>query len=217
MQPRVFLVDDHDLFRSGLRALLEAEEFAVGEATSGEAALRHPALRDADVVVLDLDMPGMGGVAATREITARHAVPVLVLSLTTSEDDVVAAVVAGASGYLVKEAPLGEIIAGIRAAAAGQTAIAPAVAGGLLARVRAAARPRTAPRSAALATLTERERSVLRLLAEGNENAGIGEALHLSASTIKSHVSAILQKLGAENRVQAAVLAFRGGLLDDAY
>lgn len=210
---RVLLVDDHDLFRTGLRELLEEEGFAVEDASSGEAGVRRCRTLRPDVVVMDLNMPGMSGIEATRQVLEAHP-DASVLMLTVAADDkrVLEAIRAGAVGYLLKEARLAEIVAGVKAAAEGRWPIAPRVAGALVASVR----DRDARRPYADAdTLTERERAVLALLAEGHDNAEIAGRLFISRSTVKSHISSVLAKLGVENRVQAAAYAVRHGLVDD--
>jgi DNA-binding NarL/FixJ family response regulator len=208
-------VDDHDLFRSGLRALLEKEGFETAEAVNGEAALRRVAGFRPDVVVMDVSMPRMSGIEATREIR-RTAPQTAVLMLTIIGDDqrVLEAVRAGASGYLLKDAELEEIVAGIRAAVRGHAALAPRVAGTLCAYVRRSADVPAGEVPAGRWTLSQREREVLTLLAEGYDNAEIGRQLFVSPSTVKNHVSRLLHKLGVENRVQAAAHAVRHGLVE---
>jgi DNA-binding NarL/FixJ family response regulator len=207
---RILIVDDHDLFRTGLRALLEDEGFEVADAVSGPAAVRRVASLEPDVVVMDMNMPEMDGVEATPLVLeAAPQASVLMLTIATHDDRVVEALRAGASGYLLKDAPLPEIAAGIRAAAAGQSAIAPRVARAVVATVRSSA---PAPEPRALPQLSGRERDVLALLADGCDNAEIARRLFLSPSTVKNHVSKLLEKLGVENRVQAAILAARSGL-----
>jgi DNA-binding NarL/FixJ family response regulator len=212
---RVMVVDDHDLFRSGMRRLLEGQEGIeiVADARRGEEAVRYAGELRPDVVVMDVNMPGMSGVEATRLLLERSPGSA-VLMLTISADDGAAldAILAGASGYLLKDAALPEIVRGIRAAAAGQALIAPAVAGDLIAQLRRNGPPEV---PAALPELTARELDVLRLLVDGCENNEIGKRLHLSASTVKHYASSMFDKLGVENRVQAAVLAVRLGLVDD--
>jgi DNA-binding NarL/FixJ family response regulator len=213
---RVVVVDDSDLFRKGLCRMLDQADgvTVVAEACSGEDAVRRAAELLPDVVVMDINMPGISGVDATRrllEVSPHSAV--LMLTATDDEENVLDAVLAGASGYLLKGAKLSEIVRGVRAAATGQSLIAPSVAGSLLARLRRHA-PRERPKPAPPA-LTPRETDVLRLLVAGCETIEIGRRLHLSPSTVKHHVSSTLGKLGVENRVQAAVMAVRMGLVDD--
>ena len=210
------VVDDHDLFRTGLCRLLDEQDGfeLVGDARRGDEAVRRAAQLRPDVVVMDVNMPGMSGVDATRGVRgASPASAVLMLTVTADEDAVLEAVLAGASGYLLKDASLPEIIRGIRAAAAGQSLIAPAVAGSLLTRLRHHGAPDRPPSEDP--GLTPREVDVLALVIAGCENSEIGKRLHLSASTVKHHVSNILEKLGVDNRIQAAVLGVRLGLVQD--
>jgi DNA-binding NarL/FixJ family response regulator len=209
------VVDDHDLFRSGLRRLLGEDGLVVvGEARNGEEAVRRAVELRPDVIVMDVSMPGMSGVEATREL--RVLAPecaVLMLTVNGDDDSVLDAILAGAAGYLLKDARLPEIVRGIHAAAAGEALIAPAVTAGVLERLRRHG-PRDAPARPDVA-LSPRELDVLRLIVAGHDNGEIGKRLHLSASTIKHHASSILEKLGVDNRIQAAVLAVRAGLVDE--
>ena len=209
-------MDDHDLFRTGLRTLLEESGFDASEAAGGEAALRRVGALRPDVIVMDLNMPGMSGIEATRRVL--ELVPeASVLILTISNDDarVVDAVRAGAQGYLLKDAPLEEIVAGIRVAAAGGSTIAPRIAGALIESVRSSKLPEKLQAAAPMPDLSRREREVLELVGEGCDNAEIAHRLYLSQSTVKNHVSTLLEKLGADNRVQAAVFGIRRGLVED--
>ena len=209
---RVLLVDDHDFFRRGLRGLIEQHGIdVVGEAASGHAALELARTTQPDVVVMDLDMPGMNGVEAVRELLHddSHA-RVVVLTVSSASHDVIEAMVAGACGYLLKDARIDVIADAIRAAAAGDGALAPSVVTRLIEHVRAR---ETGRRAARAVHLSERETQVLLLIASGEDNNGIAEALSVSKATVKTHVSAILEKLGAENRVQAAIYAVRQGLI----
>jgi DNA-binding NarL/FixJ family response regulator len=210
MALRVLVVDDHAFYRSGLRGMLAAEGLVVTEAASGAAAL-EAVRRDApDVVLMDVHMPGMSGIEATRALgEAAPGVPVVMLTVSADERDVVAAVRAGARGYVLKDGAVEEIVASVRAAAAGEALVSPRVTGGLLAGVREAGAPDDAP---AAVELTERERDVLRLIAAGRDNAAIGRELYISAGTVRKCVSSILAKLGVESRVEAAVYAVRRGL-----
>jgi DNA-binding NarL/FixJ family response regulator len=211
---RVLVVDDHDLFRTGLRALLEEEGFTAADAASGDAALRALPGFEPDVVLMDLNMPGMSGIEATaRVLEARPRVGVLMLTINRDDQRVLEAVRAGARGYLLKDAELDEIVAAIRDTAAGRARLAPAAAAALMAEVR-----RGGASPAAITTpvdLTAREREVLVLLAQGCDNAEIGRRLYVSSSTVKRHVSHLLEKLAVENRMQAAAFAFRQGLVDE--
>ena len=209
------VVDDHDLFRSGLRRLLQSEDSlqVVGEARRGEEAVRRAAELRPQVVVMDIRMPGISGIEATRAIidSAPHTA-VLMLTGSDDDDEVLEAVLAGASGYLLKDATPEEIVAAIAAAAGGQSLIAPSVAGSLLAQLRHHARDED--HDPIKAELSDHELEVLQLIAAGCDNIEIGRRLHLSPNTSKHHVSAILEKLGVANRTQAAVLAVRRGLVD---
>ncbi len=209
------VVDGHDLFRSGLRRLLDDEPglTVVADARRGEEAVEKAAELRPHVVVMDINMPGMSGIEATRALLAvspRSAV--LMLTISEAEDDVLNSVLAGASGYLVKDATLPQIVSAVRATSAGESIISPKVAGTLLARLRRQGAPEHEQPLAA--DLSERELEVLALLVAGSDNGEIGRQLHLSASTVKHHVSNMLEKLGVANRIQAAVLAVQLGLLD---
>ena len=212
--PRVLLVDDHDIYRGGLRGLLVEQGIdIVGEAATGEAALELVKEKAPNVVVMDLNMPGIGGIEATRRIaTLAPLTRVVMLTMSSDQPDVLDAILAGACGYLLKSATTQEIVAGIRSAARGDALLSPAVAAKLLDRVRESPpeRPAVDP---AQAELTEREIEVLRLLASGMDNAEIGHTLFISASTVKNHISSILLKLQIENRIQAAVYAVRAGIV----
>ena len=207
---RVLVVDDHAFYRAGLRRMLAGRDIVVAEAASGADAV-EAVRRDApDVVLMDVRMPGISGIEATLRIRdAAPSVPVVMLTASDDDGDVVDAVRAGARGYVLKDAPIEEIVASIRAAAAGDAWISPHVANALLAGVREAAPP---PDTAARVALTARERDVLRLIAAGKDNAAIGRELYISAGTVRKRVSSILAKLGVENRVEAAVYAVRHGL-----
>jgi DNA-binding NarL/FixJ family response regulator len=210
--PRVLLVDDHDLFRTGLRTLLEAEGVdVVGEARTGTDAVAEIRSLAPDVVLMDLNMPGISGVEATARIAMSAPLArVLVLSASDQDADVMDAIMAGACGYLLKESSIDQLLAGIQAAANGESLISPAIAAKVLQRLRASS---TSAREDAIASeLSERELQVLRLIANGNDNAQIAAELHISPKTVKNHISNILMKLQIENRIQAAVFAVRSGL-----
>jgi two-component system, NarL family, nitrate/nitrite response regulator NarL len=212
---RVLIIDDHDLFRTGLRALLEEEGFEAADAVSGPAGIRRAPSFRPDVVVMDMSMPGMSGIEATPLVLeAAPDASVLVLTIATGDTHVIAALRAGASGYLLKCAELDEIVAGIRAAAAGHSAIAPPIAGRLVESIRSSAPAAPVATPPEVLTLSERERAVLALLTRGCDNADIAQHLHVSPSTVKSHVSRVLDKLAVENRIQAAAFAIRHGLDD---
>jgi DNA-binding NarL/FixJ family response regulator len=211
---RVLVVDDHDLFREGLRNLLAKQGVnVVGEAPNGQTAIRLASELAPDVVVMDLNMPGLTGVEATRQMAA--VVPltrVVVLTISTDDDDVMNAVMAGACGYLLKNSSMEDLIAGIRAAASGESLISPQIAAKVLQRLRS----QTTSEDAAAtirAELSDREIEVLKLIANGKDNAQIARELFISPKTVKNHISNILMKLQIENRIQAAVYAVRSGIV----
>jgi DNA-binding NarL/FixJ family response regulator len=211
---RVLLVDDHDLFRAGLRNLLEQQGVdIVGEAASGSEALKLVREGAPDVVIMDLNMPGMGGVEATRHMSRDAPLTrVIVLTISEEEQDVMDAILAGACGYLLKDASIQDLMQGIQAASVGESLISPHIAGKVLQHVRATT---VAPEAAATirAELSEREIQVLKLIANGKDNALIARELHISPKTVKNHISNILMKLQIENRIQAAVYAVRSGIV----
>ncbi len=211
---RVLLVDDHDLFRTGLRNLLEERGVLVaGEAGGGVEAVRLVRELAPDVVVMDLHMPGMTGIEAIRQIAGFAPLTrVLVLTISDQDDDVLDAILAGACGYLLKDASVEELIRGIVSAAVGESLVSPAIAGKVLQQVRATA---VSPEAADTirAELSQRELDVLKLIAAGNDNAMIAAELHISPKTVKNHISNILMKLQIENRIQAAVYAVRSGIV----
>jgi DNA-binding NarL/FixJ family response regulator len=211
--PRVLLVDDHEIYRAGLRGLLEEQGIdIVGEAVNGESALALVEGKHPNVVIMDLNMPGIGGIEATRQITTLAPLTrVIMLTVSSAAPDITDAVLAGACGYLLKSATTQEIVSGIAAASRGDALLSPSVAARLLERVRESP-VRQAVLDPARASLTEREIDVLRLLASGMDNAEIGRTLFISPSTVKNHISSILLKLQIENRIQAAVYAVRSGL-----
>ena len=211
---RVLIADDHDLFRTGLRSLLEEQGvIIVGEAASGAEAVRLVRELAPEVVVMDLNMPEMNGVEATRRIAASSPLTrVLVLTISDQDGDVLDAIVAGACGYLLKDSSIQELIRGIEAAAVGEALISPHIAGKVLQRVRAAS-PHSDLEKEIRAELSDREVEVLKLIANGKDNAEIAGELHISPKTVKNHISNILMKLQIENRIQAAVYAVRSGIV----
>jgi DNA-binding NarL/FixJ family response regulator len=213
-EPRVVLVDDHDLFRTGLVTLLTEQGVqVVGEAGTGEAALHVVREIAPEVVVMDLNMPGMSGVEATREITAvAPRTRVVVLTISADDNDVVDAVMAGACGYLLKDSSIQQLIAGIRAAAAGESLISPQIAGKVLQLLRVQGMGGEKA-EVMTTTLSDRELEVLKLIAIGKDNAEIARDLFISPKTVKNHISNILMKLQIQNRIQAAVYAVRSGLV----
>ena len=209
----MLLVDDHDLFRTGLRNLLgEQDVEVVGECDNGTDALDAVRELAPDVVVMDLNMPGISGVEATRQISMIAPLTrVLVLTISDQDEDVMDAVLAGACGYLLKDASISVLMQGIRSAAVGESLISPTIAAKVLQRIRATGASR---REAELiqSELSARELQVLKLIANGKDNALIAAELHISPKTVKNHISNILMKLQIENRIQAAVYAVRSGL-----
>jgi len=211
---RVLIVDDHDLFRTGLRNLLEEQAVEiVGEAASGAEAVKAVRELAPDVVVMDLNMPGMGGVEATRHISSIAPLTrVVMLTISDQDSDVMDAILAGACGYLLKDASIQDLMAGISSAARGESLISPHIAAKVLQRVRATSeRPEIA--DTIRAELSDREIEVLKLIANGKDNAVIAAELHISPKTVKNHISNILMKLQIDNRIQAAVYAVRSGIV----
>jgi DNA-binding NarL/FixJ family response regulator len=211
---RVLVVDDHDLFRTGLKNLLEEQGVnIVGEAADGETAIELAADLAPDVIIMDLNMPGLGGVETTRRLSGLAPLSrVVVLTISADDDDVMSAVIAGACGYLLKDSSIQDLIAGIRAAAAGESLISPQIAAKVLQRVRAQATDEDAAKTIR-AELSDRELEVLKLIANGKDNAQIARELFISPKTVKNHISNILMKLQIENRIQAAVYAVRSGIV----
>ncbi|MFF3066152.1 response regulator [Oerskovia sp. NPDC057915] len=218
----VLLVDDQALLRLGFRLVIESEPDleVVGEASDGQVAIAQTAALAPDVVVMDIRMPGMGGIEATRRIVAEHpATRVLVLTTFDVDEYAFAALRSGASGFLLKNALPAELVAAIRTVAAGSSIVAPRIVRRLL-DLFAPHLPTGATAAAsaddlnpALRTLTPRELDVLRCVAEGLSNAEIAERLVLSATTVKTHVGNMLAKLGVRDRVQAVIVAYESGLV----
>jgi DNA-binding NarL/FixJ family response regulator len=206
------VIDDHVLFRTGLRELLEQEDIrVVGEASTAESGLEVIERQAPDVAIVDLHLPRMSGQDAIRQIAvAAPGTQVLVLTISVDEADVTEAVLAGACGYLLKDASADEIVTGVRAAATGDSMVSPRMAKTLLDQLRKHDR---GERPASVANLSVREKDVLRLVVEGKDNAAIARELFISPYTVKNHISNILLKLGVENRLQAAVCAVRDSLL----
>jgi DNA-binding NarL/FixJ family response regulator len=211
--PRVLVVDDHDLFRRGLCALLEElGANVVGEAENGARAVKLVQELSAEVVLMDLNMPALNGVDATREIMRIAPLTrIVVLTVSDRDDDVIEAIVAGACGYLLKDSAVTDVVRAIDAAAAGESLVSPYIASKLLQRLRATF-PDPGVDPSSHASLSPRELEVLRLVASGKDNGGIARELSISPKTVKNHVSSILVKLQLENRIQAAVYAVRSGI-----
>jgi DNA-binding NarL/FixJ family response regulator len=215
---KVLLADDQPLLRTGFRMILEAEPDieVIGEAGDGETAIRLARGLEPDVVLMDIRMPVMDGVHATRELVRQGAARVLILTTFNLDEYVVEALRAGASGFLLKDVPATELVNAIRVVAAGDAVVAPAVTRRLLDRFahRLPGAEETARgESAALDALTERELSVLRLVARGLSNGEIAAELVVTETTVKTHVHHLLTKLGLRDRVQLVVLAYEAGLV----
>lgn len=216
---RVLLVDDHAVLRAGFRTILDSQPdiTVVGEASTGVEAVAAASALAPDVISMDVQMPDMDGIEATRRIVADPGIPSAIAIVTTFDRDdyLFSALDAGASGFLLKNAGPEDLVAAVRVLAAGDGMLAPEVTRRVLTRF---ARPGPDAPTAPAATLdlaeplTEREAEVLALMAEALSNAEIGARLYIGEATVKTHVSRILQKLGARDRVQAVVLALRHGL-----
>ncbi|MDF5753799.1 response regulator transcription factor [Spongiactinospora sp. TRM90649] len=221
MTIRVLLVDDQPLLRTGFRLILEAETdlTVVGEAGDGKAAQEQARALLPDVVLMDVRMPGVDGIDATRRIVREamagaHVPKVLVLTTFDLDEYIVEALRAGASGFLLKDVPPDDLVQAIRVVAAGDAIVAPSVTRRLLDRFATRlppAHPQSTP--ARLGRLTERELEVLRLIARGMSNAEIAAKLVVSETTVKTHVGNVLTKLSLRDRVQAVVLAYETGLI----
>ena len=209
---RVLVADDQTLVRTGFRVILEAEGDieVVAEADTGHEAIRQAQLAEPDVILMDIRMPELDGLAATEEIL-RHPNPPTIVVLTTFDQNeyVYRALRAGAAGFLLKDAPSTRLIAAVRAAATGDSLIEPSITQRLVERFVEPAQPKGLPRE--LASLTERELDVLRLIARGLSNAEIAAELVVAETTVKTHVARILTKLGIRDRVQAVVVAYQTG------
>jgi len=209
---RVVVVDDQELMRAGFRLILESagDIRVVGEAGDGEAAIDVTRSTHPDVVLMDIRMPRLDGVTATRRLRDQR---VIILTTFDHDEYVIEALRAGASGFLLKDAPPEELIRAVRVVAAGDALLAPAVTRRLLDRVLSRLPATRTERHAGIDELTERERDVLLLVARGRSNAEIGNALHISETTVKTHVSHMLDKLSLRDRVQAVILAYEAGLV----
>lgn len=221
---RVLIVDDHAMLRAGFRMILDTQPdiSVVGEAVTGADAVAQASVLKPDVITMDVQMPDMDGIEATRRIVADAAVPSAIAIVTTFDRDdyLFQALDAGASGFLLKNAAPEDLIAAVRVLAAGDAMLAPEVtrrvltrfAGRAVAASVPSAAPAPAPSLAPHEPLTDRESEVLALLSDARSNAEIAVALFIGEATVKTHVSRVLQKLGARDRVHAVVLAHRMGL-----
>lgn len=206
MTVRVVVVDDHPVVRAGLTTVLgiDPDIDVVGQAANGLEAVELAERLRPDVMLMDLQMPELDGVGATRRITADLAdVHVLILTTYDSDQAIVEAVEAGAAGYLLKDAPTDHLLEGIKSAAAGETVLAPEVAAKLMARMRAPKPPE----------LTSRELDVLGCVARGGTNAAVADTLSISEATVKTHLIHVFQKLGVEDRTAAVTRAIELGLI----
>ena len=209
---RVVIADDQPMMRAGFKAVLEATGTieVVGEAGTGEEAVEAATRHAPDVVLMDIQMPGMDGIEATRRLPRQR---VLILTTFGLDEYIVEALRAGASGFLLKDAPTQEVVHAVRAVAAGDAVLAPAVTRQLLDQVGRRLPAAVSRTPDELAELTHREKQVLRMLAGGLTNAEIAEALVVSEATVKTHVSHLLGKLGLRDRVQAVIYAYETGLI----
>jgi DNA-binding NarL/FixJ family response regulator len=214
---RVLLADDQAMVRAGMRMILELEEGieVVGEAQDGEDAVAAAGRVRPDVIVMDVRMPRLDGVAATRRVVEELDPPPRVLVVTTFDEDepVYEALRAGAAGFLLKNAPPEQLVDAVRAIAAGEGLLSPEVTRRVIEEFARRSPPPATPAADALGELTERELEVLRLMARGLSNAEIADRLVITPGTAKTHVGRILMKLGLGNRVQAVVLAYECGLV----
>ena len=208
---RILIADDQELVRAGLRMILEAQDDleVVAEAAGGLEAISEVERTDPDVTLMDIRMPNMDGVEATRRLVGRR---VLILTTFDLDDYVVEALRAGASGFLLKDAPPAELVRAVRVVAAGDALLSPSVTRQQLDRV-VPRLPSSQPAPKMLRELTDREGEVLRLVAQGLSNAEIADRLVVSEATVKTHVSHILEKLDLRDRVQAVVVAYESGLV----
>ncbi|MFV0254269.1 MAG: response regulator [Beutenbergiaceae bacterium] len=218
MSISVLLVDDQSLLRMGFRMVLEAESDidVVGEASDGATAVSMTAALHPDVVLMDVRMPGMDGIAATEAISrGESATRVLILTTFDLDSYAFAGLQAGASGFLLKDTQPADLVAAIRTVHSGDAVVSPRITRRML-EMFAGQLPvgKTKPKDASLASLTPREREVLLALASGHSNAEIADRLVLSEATVKTHVGKVLAKLGVRDRVQAVVYAYESGLID---
>ena len=209
---RVVIADDQPMMRAGFKAVLEATGSieVVAEAGTGEEAVAAAEAHTPDVVLMDIRMPGMDGIEATRRLPRQR---VLILTTFGLDEYIIEALRAGASGFLLKDAPTREVVDAVRAVAAGDAVLAPAVTRQLLDQVGRRLPAAVSRTPEGLDELTEREQQVLRMLAVGLSNAEVAEALVVSEATVKTHVSNLLGKLGLRDRVQAVIYAYESGLI----
>ena len=214
LRVRVLIVDDDDLMRAGLRGVLSSDDAieVVGDATDGHDALYRTRLLDPDVVLMDVRMPDLDGISATRELLAAFPdVRVVILTTFEQDDYIFGALAAGASGFLLKRTAPEELVAAIHTIAAGDSLLSPSVTSRVIERMAQQPGP-DAARDARLEELTPRERDVLQLVARGLSNGEIAATLVIEESTVKTHMQRLLAKLGARDRVQAVIFAYECGL-----
>lgn len=215
MSVRVLLADDHGAIRAGLRLMLEQAEgvTVVGEAADGDAAVANARALRPDVVLMDIRMPGTDGIEATRRIVGEGLAQVVALTTFDLDEYLFGVLRAGAVGFLLKSVGAAELVAAVRQVAAGDGVLAPEVTRRVLASVPEPAPEPVAPDAPGLDRLTAREREVLVLLGEGRSNQQVAQALTVSETTAKTHVSRVLAKLGCRTRLEAAAVAHRAGLV----
>ena len=214
MTVRILVVDDQAMVRAGLRLLLEHEDDleGVGEAADGREAIGQARRHHPDVIMMDIRMPGMDGLEATRQILEEDpAARILVLTTFGLDEYIFEALRIGASGFVLKDEPPEQLLAAVRTIAAGEALLSPAITRQVIGHF---ARSRVRPRPPAVDELTERELEVLELITQGLSNAEIGSRLHISETTVKTHVTRVLQKLGLRDRAQAIVMAYQTSLFD---
>jgi DNA-binding NarL/FixJ family response regulator len=213
MTLRVVIADDQPMMRAGFKAVLEAsgDIQVVAEAATGEEAVRAATSYSPDVVLMDIRMPDMDGIEATRRLPRQR---VLILTTFGLDEYIISALRAGASGFLLKDAPTSEVLAAVRAVAAGDAVLSAPITRQLLDQVARRLPAAVSQSPARLESLTEREQQVLRMLASGLSNAEIAQALVITDATVKSHVSRLLGKLGLRDRVQAVIYAYETGLIE---
>jgi DNA-binding NarL/FixJ family response regulator len=215
---RLLIVDDQELVRIGFRLFLETQDGleVVGEAADGREALERARMLHPDVILMDIRMPNMDGLAATEALRARRGAPeVIILTTFDADEHVLRALRAGAAGFVLKDTPPAEIVDAVRRVAKGLPVLSPVVTRRLIDRVAGSGHDRRTRARERLALLNDREREVAVAVGQGRSNAEIGSVLYLSVPTVKTHVSSILTKLDLNNRVQIALLAHDAGLLHD--
>jgi len=216
----VLLADDQELVRTGFRMILQEEPdiTVAGEATTGEEAVRLGRELHPDVILMDIRMPRLDGIAATRQLLAGDCVPqpkIIILTTFDLDEYVYDALVAGACGFLLKDVRADQLIAGIRSAATGEALLAPAITQRLISRF--VERPPATPALPGVNDLTQRENEILVLIAGGLSNTEIGAELHIGEATVKTHITHLLMKLGLRDRVQAVVLAYETGIVQPGH